>query len=390
MNLHLRAALSIFLLLPMTALTQDAPAGGRGGSGGGAGRGGAPQPFMIIRLDPALDSVIAPDAKPDTIATIPGIGGEGPMWREGKLWVSDQHAGGSIYAVTMDGKATVMAENAGGPNETNGRGNRGPNGEVTDKDGSVIFCRQAFRDLGRLNADGTVSVFLANYDGKKFNSPNDLVFGPDGALWFTDPPFALPGFSMGRGGAAPGATPVTTPVPGAAPAAPAPPAASDVPSAREIPFNGVFRYKDGKVTAVITDMNLPNGIGLSPDGKILYVNNSAPDPVVKAWDVGKDDSLSNQRILIDFAHLPPDVPATRGGVPDGLKVDSLGNVWTTGPGGINIVSPQGKLLGRIQLPMGASNMAFGEDLHSIFFTSGATIYRLHTIAAGEKPLYYRP
>jgi gluconolactonase len=137
-------------------------------------------------------------------------------------------------------------------------------------------------------------------------------------------------------------------------------------------------------------MNLPNGIGLSPDGKTLYVNNSAPDPVVRAWDVGKDDSLSNERLLIDFAHLPEGIPASRGGVPDGLKVDSQGNVWTTGPGGINIVSPQGKLLGRIQLPVGASNLAFGEDLHSVFFTSGSTIYRLHSIVAGEKPLYYRP
>src|SRR5579862_8670802 len=159
MHYHLRTAL-IFLLLPMAAFTQDAPAGGRGGSGAGGGRGGPPQPFMIIRFDPGLDAVIASDVKPDTIATVPGIGGEGPMWREGKLWVSDQKAGGSIYTVTPDGKATVVLENAGGPNDPNGRGNRGPNGQVTDKDGSVIFCRQAFRDLGRVKADGTVSEFL--------------------------------------------------------------------------------------------------------------------------------------------------------------------------------------------------------------------------------------
>jgi len=129
----------------------------------------------------------------------------------------------------------------------------------------------------------------------------------------------------------------------------------------------------------------PNGIGVSPDGKTLYVDNTLPEPYIRAYDIGSDGSLSHERELYrfesggDFAH----------GVPDGLKIDSKGDVWMTGPGGISIISPEGKLLGRIQLPLKASNLAFGEDLHSVFFASGSTIFRLHTLVAGERPMYYR-
>ena len=147
----------------------------------------------------------------------------------------------------------------------------------------------------------------------------------------------------------------------------------------------MFRYKDGKLTPVITDMFSPNGIGVSPDGKTLYVDNTLPEPYIRAYDIGSDDSLSNGRELYrfesggDFAR----------GVPDGLKVDSRGNVWMTGPERYQHHLAGGRYWVASSSPFKPSNVAFGEDLHSVFFASGSTIFRLHTLVAGEKPMYYR-
>lgn len=353
------------VLLPLTASSQPAPspAAPSAQSANPAPAGGRGQrpvlPFEITRLDPALDGILAPDTKLDTIATIPGLSGEGPMWRNGKLWVSDQR-GGNIYAVGLDGSVSVIAEKAGGPIDPSLRVNQGPNGEVSDKDGTVLICRQGLRDIGRLNKDGTFSNFLSGYQGKRFNSPNDLVFGADGTLWFTDPPFSVPGFSIAG-------------------------AAGSPPADKQLPYNAVFRYKNGTLAPVVTDMNLPNGIGLSPDGRTLYVDNSIPDMYVRAYDVAPDGTLSNPRDLVRFDSSG----GFARGVPDGMKVDSKGNVWVTGPGGINIVSPAGKILGRIQLPVSATNIAFGDDLYSVFFTSGSTIYRIRALVKGEEPLNYQ-
>jgi gluconolactonase len=331
------------------------------GQGGGRGRGPqAPLPFEITRLDPALDQILPPDTKLDTIVAIPGVSGEGPMWREGKLWFSDQK-GGDLYTVTPDGKTQVIAEMAGGPINPAWSFNQGPNAQVTDKDGTMLICRQAFRDIGRFQTDGTAVEFLSHFEGKRLNAPNDLVFGPDGALWFTDPAFSVPGAQSG----------------------------GPVPEDSQLPIEGVYRYKNGQLARVISDITRPNGIGLSPDGKILYVNSSSAANI-RAFDIAVDDSLSNERIFTNFG-VDPDWRSKMRGYPDGLKVDSRGNVWSTGPGGINIIAPDGKVLGRIQLPLNASNLAFGSsDLHSVYFTAGTTIYRIHSLVAGEKPLNFRP
>jgi gluconolactonase len=304
-------------------------------------------PFALVRLDPAFDAIIAPGTQLDTVATIPGLNAEGPLWHEGRLWVSDQR-GGRIYAIALDGKVETIAENAGGPIDPALRVNQGPNGELAYKDGGIIVMRQGLRDVGHRGKDGAITSFLPNYQGKKFNSPNDMVFSPDGTLWFTDPPFSLP---------------------------------KTVPA--DLPYAAVFRLRNGVLTPVITDMNLPNGIALSPGGKILYVNNTRPDMYIRAYDVAPDGTLSNQRELIRFASDP----AVRG-VPDGMKVDSSGNIWTTGPGGILVLAPSGKILGRIQLPATATNIAFGDDFHSVFFTSGPTIYRIRSLVKGQIPKYF--
>ena len=304
----------------------------------------------IERLDPRLDAVIAPGTKVERVAT-GFVFTEGPMWRQGRLWFSDVQRD-QLLAVSPAGKVEILKANSGGhPNPPAGA-NIGSNAMVTDKNGSVLLAQMGARRIVRLDAKLGVHPFLSDYKGKRLNSPNDLVFARDGSLWFTDPPFGL--FN-----------------------------GMDKDPAKELSFNGVFRYAHGKLTAVITDMTLPNGIGFSPDGKTLYVSNYGPDMYVRAYKVGANGTLSAPRTLIHY-------PAGSGdGGPDGLKVDLAGNLWTSGPGGIRIVTPQGKVLGQIKLPEVAANIAFAGDGHTVYITGSTSIYRLHSKVAGELPLYRR-
>jgi gluconolactonase len=310
----------------------------------------APVPVRIDKFDPALDAVIAPGTQIERVAT-GFLFAEGPMWREGKLWFSDL-PGDRLRTVTPAGKVEVVLENSGGyPNPPKGA-NIGSNALATDKDGSILMMQMGARRIVRLDATMKPQPFVTAFEGKRLNSPNDLVFARDGSLWFTDPPFGL--FN-----------------------------GMDKDPAKALPFNGVFRYADGKLTAPIRDMTLPNGIGFSPDGSTLYVSNYGPDMYVRAYTVGKEGALSNPRILIRY-------PAGSGPEgPDGLKVDSAGNIWTSGPGGIRIVTPKGKVLGQIKLPEAAANLAFAEDGHVVYITASSSIYRLRTRVAGELPLYRR-
>jgi len=255
----------------------------------------------------------------------------------------------------MDGGYRVLLDKASGRIDPTSRVNQGPTSLAIWKSGQILIARQAARDIGVLSPDGDVRSLIPHLDGKRFNSPNDMVVGRNGTIWFTDPPFGLPSFDR---------------TPGAPP-----------PPDKDIPFNGVFRWKAGKVQAMVTDMTMPNGIDLSPDGKVLYVANSIPQMYIRAYDVGRDGSLSNPR---DFVRFAANSPMGRG-VPDGLKVDARGNVWTTGPGGIIVLSPDGRMLGRIQTPAMTSNIAFGEDGSSLFLTSGVNIYRIRTLTRGQSP-----
>jgi len=306
--------------------------------------------LSVERFDPGLDAVIAPGTKVERVAT-GFVFTEGPMWRQGKLWFSDVQKD-QLLKVTPDGKVSVLLNNSGGYHNPPPGANIGSNAMVTDKDGSVLLAQMGARRIVRLDAHNGIHPFLSDYQGKRLNSPNDLVFARDGSLWFTDPPFGL--FN-----------------------------GMNKDPAKELPFNGVFRYARGKLEAVITDMALPNGIGFSPDGKTLYVSNYGPDMYVRAYSVGPNGKLSHPRTLTHY-------PANSGdGGPDGLKVDKAGNLWSSGPGGIRIITPKGKVLGQIKLPEVAANIAFAGDGHTVYITGSTSIYRLHSKVAGELPLYRR-
>jgi gluconolactonase len=307
------------------------------------------QGMSVKKLDPALDNVIAPNTKIEKVAS-GFLFIEGPMWKDGKLWFSDVRMDKVRTFDPKTNKVTVVLNDAGGLKNAPPDGNFGSNGMITDKDGSILLTRMYVGTIEKMDDRGGLKPFLAKYEGKRFNSPNDLVFTADGALWFTDPSFGLPKM--------------------------------DADPKKEIKYNAVWRYAGGKLTPVITDMTQPNGIGFSPDGKTLYVSNSMPDMHIRSYDVGAGGKLSNMKKLISFPGTAPDVP-------DGLKVDSAGNIWATGPGGVRIISPKGKVLGQIVIPETVANVGFAEDGKTVYLTGSTSLYRLHSKIAGEIPMYYR-
>jgi gluconolactonase len=309
-----------------------------------------PPPHTVVRLDPALDALIAKDATVDLLASDFGST-EGPLWLGGKLYVSDQ-ARGDWLTVGMDGKKTVIASLVGGPINREYRFSQGPNAAIAWKNGSVLVMRQGKRDIG-IYRNGKFDTFLSHYEGKRLNAPNDMIATRDGGLYFSDPAFSLPGGPRGP--------------------------------MQETPYQGVYHVsKAGKLTLVNSDFLQPNGIALSVDEKTLYLTDTA-GPDVWAFDVNADGTLSNKR---NFAHYVRN-PNVRGSV-DGIKVDARGNIWTTMPGGVEIITPEGKVLGRIWMGQHASNVAFGgPDGKTVFITGGDSVYTVRALVGGRKAMYAR-
>ncbi|MGI4826792.1 MAG: SMP-30/gluconolactonase/LRE family protein [Janthinobacterium lividum] len=310
----------------------------------------------LLRFDPALDALVAPGVKPELLKA-DYVFTEGPMWREGKLWFSDEE-GDRVHAITPDGHDEVLVDYAEGPLAAPHGSKIGPNAMATDPSGGVVLLQQYGRAVVHLIGDpnGDVPVhpvpFFDSYGGKRLNSPNDLVFLPDGSFFFTDPPYGLK--------------------------------QGDKDPAKELPYNAVFHYKDGKLSPVIMDLTLPNGIALSPDNHTLYVNNSGPAQRVIAYPLHADGSVGTPHDVIDFTGKEGD------GVPDGMKVDARGNIWTTGPGGIRIITPAGKVLGQIKLEKVAANVAWGgEDGRTLYIMARSHVYRLQTLVGGNLPVFRR-
>lgn len=314
----------------------------------------AKKPTMkVLRLSPALNQLIAPGVKPQVVS-----GGyvftEGPMWRGGRLWFSDEE-GDKVHAVTASGKDTVLLNLKTGPYALPNGHKTGPNAMATDKNGTVVMCEQYGRAVVKLEGRPPhlkPVLFFDKYHGKRLNSPNDLVFLPDGSFFFTDPPYGLKG--------------------------------GDHSPLKQIPFDGVYHYKDGKLTAIIKNLTLPNGIALSPDNRTLYVNNSGPAMRVIAYPLHADGSVGAPHDVKDFTGKEGP------GVPDGMKIDSRGDIWTTGPGGIRIITPQGKVLGRILLPEVAANLAWGGPSGTtLYITARTHVYRIQTLVKGYLPVFRR-
>lgn len=311
----------------------------------------------VVRRSPALDAILAPDVTIERVAK-GFVFTEGPMWHKGALWFSDLR-GNKMYSLSSDGQLKVMLEKAGGVDSFPAGANGGSNAMVADKDGTVLMMQHSARRIVRLDDQLAMTPFLTGYENKQFNSPNDLVFSPDGALYFTDPPYGL--FN------------------------PASPNADlDKDPRRAIAFNGVYRFKGGKLTAVITDLKRPNGLAFSPDGKTLYVANSENPSAYYRYEVKPDGTVGPRQLFADLSKESGD------GVPDGLKVDSRGNVWASGQGGFRIYSPQGEVLGQIVFPEVAANLAWGgADGKTAYFTASTSIYRIPMKIPGYLPLNFR-
>ena len=315
----------------------------------------------VIRLDPALDVIVAADAKVERVAT--GFGfSEGPVWirKGGFLIFSDIPANAINRVDPASGKVSVFLDKTGftgtdasdvGGEQTNARGERiyliGSNGVTVDPQGRVAFNAMGDRQVVRIEADGRRTVLASHFDGKRLNSTNDLVFKRNGSLYFTDPPSGL--------------------------------RRRNEDPKKELPFNGVYLVKDGKIQLLTRDLVNPNGIALSPDEKILYVNSSA-DRKIFRFDVRADDTIANGRLIVDMsAEKAP-------GVPDGMKVDEKGHLYSTGAGGIWVMTPEGKHLGTLVFPEQPANLAFGDaDGRTLYVTARSSVYRIRLKVPGVRP-----
>jgi len=316
----------------------------------------------VIRLDPALDALISPNAKPELLKGDYFGAVEGPVWvgtGGGYLLFSDM-AANVIYKWTPDGQLSVFLEKSGytgtdvnnvGGQYTNGRLHLlliGSNGLTLDRQGRLIIAGMTDRNVTRVESDGTRTTLADRYEGKRLNSPNDLVVKSNGAIYFTETTSGIRGRDEGP--------------------------------AREIPFHGVYLIKDGVLRLLDKDPQgaAPNGIAFSPDEKILYVNGGTK---ITAYDVRPDDTVTNARMLIDLGG-----PNAGPGNTDGMKVDRSGNIYCSGPGGVWIISPQGKHLGTIVPAERVANLAFGDaDSKSLYMVGGRSLWRIRVNTPGIRP-----
>jgi gluconolactonase len=309
-----------------------------------------PSVGAVQRLDPAIDALIAPDARIEQIAD--GFDwSEGPVWRRsgGYLLFTDVPMN-TIYQWQLSKGVSVFLRPAGFTTPNAPGRELGSNGLTFDAQDQLVMADHGNRQIARLDEKTFTKTPLATrYDGKRLNSPNDLVFRANGDLFFTDPPYGLDGLN---------ANPT-----------------------KELPFSGVYRRTpNGDVTLLTRELTFPNGIALSPDERTLYVANSDPDRAIwMAYDLAADGSIANGRVLFDATPL---VKVGLKGLPDGLKVDRQGNLFATGPGGVLIITPNGRHIGTIATGQATANCAFGDDGSNLYITADMLLLRIKTRTKG--------
>jgi gluconolactonase len=311
-----------------------------------------PSMGSIERLDPAFDKLIPKDAKIEKLA-------DGFAWSEGPVWVPAADGSYLLFSDIprnrvmkwQEGKGvSVYMEKSGYTGKEPFKGREpGSNGLALDREGRLILCQHGNRQVARREKDGKITVLADRYMGKRLNSPNDLVFKSNGDLYFTDPPYGLPLGVLDRN--------------------------------KELPFQGVYRLTPkGELTLLTKEMSRPNGIAFAPDEKTLYVANSDPlRPVWMAFAVKEDGTLGKGKVFFNASKWVGKKP----GLPDGMKVDRDGNVFATGPGGVLVLSPDGKHLGTLATGVPTANCAWG-DGSVLYITADKSLCGIKTSTKGPK------
>ena len=287
---------------------------------------------QIEQLDSKIREIVPENAVLEQIAA-------GLTFTEGPIWCGDY----LLFSDIPQNRIVRLQMFRHGPELTTFRHPSGnSNGLTLDRNGRLVACEHSTRRVARTETDGTISVLADRYQGHRLNSPNDVVVRSDGSVYFTDPSYGL----------------------------------GNPPKWKELPHCGVYRVApDGSIALVVNDFNMPNGLAFSPDESVLYVNDSA-ERHIRCFSVSPEGSLSNGRVFIEMK-------GTGAGVPDGMKVDQQGNVYCTGPGGIWIMEPSGKCLGKILMPEQPANFGWGDaDWRTLYITARGSIYRLRLLAPG--------
>ena len=306
----------------------------------------------IEKFDSQLDGLLGPDAQLEVLA-------DGFTWTEGPVWMGDAATGHLLFSdiprnttfkwTAKDGIQLFM--NPSGYTGVTYYGlEPGSNGLLKDIDGNLVSCEHGDRRVSVLTPGGGKRTLADNYQGKRLNSPNDGVLKSNGDIYFTDPPYGLP--------------------------------MRENDPRRELDHYGVYRIskKDGSLTLLTTELQRPNGIGFSPDEKTLYVAQSDPKKAVwMSFPVATDGTVGKGALFYDAT---PEVEKKVPGLPDGLTVDTQGNLWASGPGGIWIFNKEAKLLGRIYTGERTSNCVFGEDGGTLFVTADSYLCKIKTKAKG--------
>lgn len=305
---------------------------------------------VVRGLDPRFDRLVPAGAVFEKIAANHGWA-EGPVWvRDGGYLLFSDVVENAVFRWKEGEGETVFLRPSGYTATAPFTGKEpGSNGLAIDPLGRLVFCQHGDRRISRREPDGRLTVLADRFQGKRLNSPNDLVFKSNGDLYFTDPPFGLP-------------------------------RTFDDP-AKEVPFQGVYRRStDGKLTLLTGELSAPNGIAFSPDERTLYVSNADRARLVwMAFDVKSDGTLGASRVLYDGTRSLAD----RRGTADGLKVDASGNIFGVGPGGVYVFAPDGAMLGWFDFGGNVGNVAWGEeDGSSLFIAANAVVYRIRLTTRG--------